>query len=94
MGRFLSKRIEIEALPWDGTEESTVGIVAWAASYGNPKLVTGQSVDGGPWQLTVLTLNGPVPVNPGEWVIRGMADEFYPCDPAVFEAKYEPKVDE
>jgi len=31
-------------------------------------------------------LNVPV----GHWIIRGVVGEFYPCDPHVFEATYEP----
>jgi hypothetical protein len=27
---------------------------------------------------------------PGDWVIRGVAGEFYPCKPDIFEATYEP----
>lgn len=31
-------------------------------------------------------LNCPV----GHWVIRGVKGEFYPCEPSIFEATYEP----
>lgn len=39
------------------------------------------------------TLEGRLHVSPGDWVIRGVAGEFYPCKPAIFEATYE-RVDE
>lgn len=26
----------------------------------------------------------------GDWLIRGVAGEFYPCKPDIFEATYEP----
>jgi hypothetical protein len=26
---------------------------------------------------------------PGDWIIRGVQGEFYPCKPAIFEATYE-----
>ncbi len=29
-------------------------------------------------------------VLPGQFIIKGMKGEFYPCDPEVFNAKYEP----
>jgi hypothetical protein len=29
-------------------------------------------------------------VKAGQYIIKGMKNEFYPCDPEVFEAKYEP----
>jgi hypothetical protein len=28
-------------------------------------------------------------VNYGDYIIKGMKGEFYPCDPTVFETKYE-----
>lgn len=29
-------------------------------------------------------------VLPGQYIIKGMKGEFYPCDPEVFNSKYEP----
>ncbi len=28
--------------------------------------------------------------DPGDWIIRGIKGEFYPCKPDIFEATYEP----
>lgn len=28
-------------------------------------------------------------VSPGDWIIRGVKGEFYPCKPDIFEATYE-----
>lgn len=30
-----------------------------------------------------------VGVKAGQWIIRGQKGEYYPCDPEIFEAKYE-----
>lgn len=30
-----------------------------------------------------------VGVKVGQWIIKGQKGEFYPCDPEIFEAKYE-----
>lgn len=38
--------------------------------------------------LKIQTIEGPMPVKPGEWIIKGVAGEFYPCKPAIFEATY------
>jgi hypothetical protein len=27
---------------------------------------------------------------PGDWIIKGVKGEFYPCKPDIFEATYEP----
>jgi hypothetical protein len=37
----------------------------------------------------VVTLSGPVTLRDGDWVLRGVAGEFYPCDPEIFSATYE-----
>lgn len=38
----------------------------------------------------VFTPNGPVIIEPGEWIITGVEGEKYPCKQSVFEATYEP----
>ena len=37
----------------------------------------------------LLTLNGVVKTNPGDWVIRGVNGEEYPCDPEIFKMLYD-----
>ena len=41
----------------------------------------------------VKTLEGQHIVCPGDWIIKGVKGEFYPCKPDIFEATYE-KVEE
>ncbi len=36
------------------------------------------------------TLEGGHRVCPGDWIIEGIAGEFYPCKPDIFSATYEP----
>ena len=40
--------------------------------------------------LRIHTLEGTMDVNPGDWIIKGVKGEFYPCKPDIFEATYEP----
>jgi hypothetical protein len=37
----------------------------------------------------VQTLEGPLVVSDGDWIIRGVKGEFYPCKPDIFAATYE-----
>ncbi len=37
----------------------------------------------------IETLEGGHIVCPGDWIITGVAGEFYPCKPDIFEATYE-----
>lgn len=38
----------------------------------------------------LFTDHGEVVVRPGEWLIKGIEGEFYPCADSVFKATYEP----
>ena len=38
----------------------------------------------------IPTLEGDMWAKPGDWIIRGVQGEFYPCKPDIFEATYEP----
>lgn len=40
--------------------------------------------------LLIKTLEGTMTAQPGDWIIRGVQGELYPCKPAIFEATYEP----
>jgi hypothetical protein len=42
------------------------------------------------WGVIVPTLEGDMLAKFGWWIIKGVKGEFYPCDPGVFEATYEP----
>lgn len=42
---------------------------------------------------TISTLEGDMHAAPGDWIIRGLNGELYPCKPDIFEKTYEP-VDE
>lgn len=90
MPRFRKKPVEIEAMQWDGSEEVQAQIVSWPWKVGDsPGRIQGW-FDGGGYHLVVYTLEGAMRVNPGDWIIRGVQGEFYPCKPDIFEATYEP----
>lgn len=40
--------------------------------------------------LSVQTLEGKMTALKGDWIIKGIKGEFYPCKPEIFEATYEP----
>lgn len=42
--------------------------------------------------LEIHTLEGRMIANIGDWVIKGVKGEFYPCRNDIFEATYEPQV--
>lgn len=83
MSKFRKKPVVIEAMQF--TEESKERVYRFVtcskfASHDN---------DGNP-VLDIWTLEGRVSARLGDWVIKGVAGEFYPCKPDIFEATYEP----
>ncbi|MGP9682031.1 hypothetical protein [Brachybacterium sp. AOP3-A1-3] len=46
-------------------------------------------IDPATGELMIRTLEGDMRVSIGDWVIRGVHGEFYPCKPDIFEATYE-----
>ena len=43
--------------------------------------------------LTIRTLEGNMTASPGDYIIKGIQGEFYPCKPDIFEKTYD-KVEE
>lgn len=41
-------------------------------------------------KLRIPTLEGKMIASVGDWIIKGVAGEFYPCKPDVFAKTYEP----
>jgi len=40
-------------------------------------------------RIYISTLEGTMIAQPGDWIIKGVKDELYPCKPGIFEATYE-----
>lgn len=82
MPKYRKKPVVIEAVQYTGTN-------AW-------EIVMALSPDGPSCleiteaAVTIPTLEGRMTVSVGDWVIRGVAGEFYPCKPDIFAATYEP----
>ena len=57
--------------------------------YGDELPASGCSIDPSTGRMLIATLEGVMQVKPGDYVIRGVQGEFYPCKPDIFEATYE-----
>lgn len=86
--RFRKKPIVIDAVQFDGTEESILKIMQLNRPVGG-----GASrpvdVDHGGKTLFIHTLEGKMEASLNDWIIRGVKGELYPCKPDIFEATYE-----
>jgi hypothetical protein len=40
-------------------------------------------------KLLIVTPEGVMTASPGDWIIRGVAGELYPCKPEIFAATYD-----
>lgn len=86
--KFRKKPVVIEAMQWDGTASSAGPIIDWVLRNGGTIRYRGPEDVPGSY-LSVDTLEGTMYVDVGDWVIRGVQGEFYPCKPAIFAATYE-----
>ena len=91
--KFRKKPVVVDAIQWTGTNGHEV--IDWATSVGHfphGVVAAGWSFDysvGKTPKMTIPTLEGDHVANPGDWIIRGVAGEFYPCKPDIFEKTYE-----
>ena len=79
MAKFRKKPVVIEAIQFDGSEEGAQDI---------DKFV-GQNLEARDRQLIIPTLEGDHRASVGDWIIKGVKGEFYPCKPDIFDATYE-----
>lgn len=81
MTKFRKKPVVVEAVRFDPAQQ-TLGelfrMLSGAEWQSNPH--------GG---LDIVTMEGTMTASPGDWIIRGVAGEIYPCKPDIFEQTYE-----
>ncbi|MDM5132914.1 hypothetical protein OB962_18240 [Aeromonas piscicola] len=84
---FRKKPVEIEAHVFTGSSTSASAIRQWMETgQFRPREVHTRDI-GAP--LEIKTLEGVMSANPGDYIIKGVAGEFYPCKPDIFRATYE-----
>jgi len=74
----------VEAHRFDGTATSAAFIINWAGG-----MVTGPFDEDRVPYLLVKTVDAVGRVDDGDWVIQGVAHEYYPCKNDVFEFTYD-----
>lgn len=85
--RYRKKPVVIEAFRWTGGPDQEEDPV-WAVEAIKDGRMYYQ---GGPEPyMTIETLEGKMRAHVGDWIIRGIKGELYPCKPDIFAATYEP----
>lgn len=82
--KYRKKPVIIEAVLWDGElatyhKLQDMGMPAQASRSSDNKV----------YALQIKTLEGFLQASVGDWIIKGIKGEFYPCKPYIFEATYE-----
>ncbi len=87
MAKFRKKPVVIEAFQYTGEAGK---LLDWATEAECAKLMFKPAQSPEDRSVTVCTLEGNMQANYGDWIIRGVKGELYPCKPDIFEATYEP----
>ena len=97
-GRFRKIPVEIEAVRWTGDNWNEISQFVYGEvvdpddeDYDDGKY---QVVPDGPETLSILTMDGEMFADRGDWVIREPFPttdrKWYPCKPEIFDRTYEP----
>lgn len=81
MKLYRKKPVVVEAVRFDGSLPCALDIIGWS----NGEVGIGNGTN----QLAIETKEGVMTAELGDWIIKGVADEFYPCKPDIFKATYE-----
>ena len=79
MSKYRKKPVVIDAVQWVRGNEDKV------KAFMNMELVTEYQGE----ILVIETLEGTMRANQGDYIIKGVNGEFYPCKPDIFEQTYE-----
>jgi hypothetical protein len=90
--KYQKKPVVIEAIQWDG--ENTLEVM----NFMNAEVVLKNNIDIDKFEdykeiakqngLRIKTLEGEMKASVGDFIIKGVQSEFYPCKPDIFEQTY------
>ena len=75
--KYRKKPVVIEAIQWAGNNLSEIDNFI------------GRTVDNKETTLVIHTLEGDMEASIGDYIIKGVNGEFYPCKPDIFDKTYE-----
>lgn len=80
MAQYRKKPVVIEAVQLEYSTASQENCIKFTNG------IAKKGLDGG---LIIPTLEGDMIANTGDWIIKGIKGEFYPCKSDIFEQTYE-----
>ena len=84
MSKYRKKPVVVEAVQWNGANHLLPTIEFMKGS--NAYLDKSRNPIG---EIMIPTLEGVMAAAPGDWIIKGVNGEFYPCKPDIFQKTYE-----
>ncbi len=97
MAKYRKKPIVVEAIQWTGSNleeiRNFVGndlIENYIKHFDIERTLIKQTLAG----IAINTLEGTMIVNYGDYIIKGVNNEFYPCEPDIFKQTYEEVIDD
>lgn len=88
--KYRKKPVVIEAVQWTGSNLKEIidftGLHPSANKWSWSEYEQVVVKDG----LKIFTLEGSLMASVGDWIIKGVKGECYPCKPDIFQATYEP----
>jgi hypothetical protein len=90
--KFRKKPVVIEAIQFTGLNIQDIEHFTGQSLLYNIESETAYEAGVAPpiLSLTIPTLEGDHKAMPGDWIIKGVKGEFYPCKNDIFEMTYEP----
>jgi hypothetical protein len=86
--KYRKKPVVVEAVAFDGTAQGCDTVIRFT---GEDSGVSYYEIGGVRiYDVFIETREGRMCARPGDYVIKGVKGEFYPCKPDIFEATYEP----
>ena len=84
--KFEKRPVVIEAMQFTG--DNAAEVARWCGGRIGSEAKASDRTDVAYW-LDIPTLEGVMKASLGDYIIRGVQGEFYPCKPDIFEATYE-----
>lgn len=83
--RYRKKPVEVEAIIWNGSNVDEIKDFC-----GNDARFDIESINGNVSHfLYISTMEGKMYASVGDYIIKGVNGEFYPCKPDIFEKTYD-----
>ena len=89
MAKYRKKPIEIEAFKWTGDINQTEDPIWIVEAIKKGDAWVHEDSINGAIEMRIKTLEGVMTANKGDYIIKGIKGEIYPCKSEIFEMAYE-----